>query len=72
MEKVCCLLVAGFLYKVPTELSELFLVSDEAELPVVNVEKGGELAVGGEAAVPQVLAEDVGQVGQVLDPHHSV
>ena len=72
MEKVCCLLVAGFLHKVPTELGELFLVSDEAELPVVNLEEGGELAVGAEAAVPQVLAQDVGQVGQVLDPHRPV
>ena len=36
------------------------------------MQEGGELAVGAETAVPEVLAQDVGQVGQVLDPHHPV
>ena len=69
---VLCLLVAGFLHKVPAELGQLPLVGFVAELAVVNPEEGGELAVGAETAVPEVLAQDVGQVGQVLDPHHPV
>ena len=44
----------------------------EAELLVVDVEAGLELVVGGVAALPQVLAQDAGQVRQVLDPHRSV
>ena len=48
------------------------LVCSVAELSVVHVEVLGELAVGAQATVPEVLAEDVCQVGQVLDPHHSV
>ena len=71
-EACCCLLVAGFLHKVPTELGELPLVCCVAELSVVNVEERGELAVGAEAPITQVLPQDIGQVGQVLDPHRSV
>ena len=44
----------------------------EAELLVVDVEAGLELVVGRVAALPQVLAQDAGQVGQVLDPHRPV
>ena len=44
----------------------------EAELLVVDGEAGLELVVGGVAALPQVLAQDAGQVRQVLDPHRPV
>ena len=44
----------------------------KAELLVVDVETGLKLIVRGVAAFPQVLAKDVGQVGQVLHPHRPV
>ena len=66
------LLIAGLFYEISAELCELPLVCCEAELPVVHLQELPELAVGTETSVPQVLAQDVGQVGQVLDPHHSV
>ena len=44
----------------------------EAELLVVDVEAGLELVVGGVAALPQVLAQDAGQVRQVLDSHRPI
>ena len=66
------ILIASFLHEVSAELRELSLVCYIAELSVVHVEELTELPVGTEAAVPEVLAEDVSEVGQVLDPHHSV
>ena len=44
----------------------------EAELFVVDIETGLKLIVRGVAAFPQVLSQDVGQVGQVLHPHRPV
>ena len=48
------------------------IVLPEAELLVVDVKAGLELVVGRIATLPQVLAQDAGQVGQVLDPHRPV
>ena len=64
--------VTGFLHKVRAELGQLPLVSSETELAIVDIDKLRELIVGALTALPEVLAKDVGQVGQVLDPHHSV
>ena len=65
-------LVTSFLHKVLAELCQLPLVCSEAELAIVDIDKLCELIVGALAALPEVLAEDVGQVSQVLDPHHPV
>ena len=64
--------VTGFLHKVRAELGQLPLVSSETELAIVDIDKLRELIVGALTALPEVLAKDVGQVGQVLDPHHPV
>ena len=55
-----------------TKKSSVTICLPEAELLVVDGEAGLELVVGGVAALPQVLAQDAGQVRQVLDPHRPV
>ena len=53
-------LVTSFLHKVPAQLCQLPLVRSEAELAIIDIDKLRELIVGALAALPEVLAEDVG------------
>ena len=48
------------------------LIGPEAQLSVVDVDKVFEHVMRSLAALPEILTKNVGEVGQVLDSHHSV